>query len=126
MTQREILALLDQAQTHGQLRRQIWDVLQAEARGNADQLTLPDKLKLDGVVTLLYRVFFDTLRHAPKLMSAYAPLFFLACSDDKGEHYLGRTPFDWSKVNTVRAAPTPPPITANLIALQVPGGSHER
>ncbi len=90
MNEREVLSMLEEAATVPSRQAEIWDQLQAEARGNADQLTLPDKVKLDGILELLEHTYRQACENAPQWLTAYTPIMHAVCSDRRGDQLFDR------------------------------------
>ena len=106
MNEHEVLDLLVSAE-HATPQRQseLFNMLAIAAMGNADQLTLPDKVKLDGILELLHRVFHEVCLHAPRILPAYAPLFHAVCCGKRQSNLLGG-PYDWSLVQVMEQPQT--------------------
>ena len=90
MVEQEVLAVLNEAATVPSRRAEIWDQLQAEARGNADQLTLPDKVKLDGILDSAKKSIVDEVARQLSLTQPNSPLKAIADSITELAKNVGR------------------------------------
>lgn len=97
MTEVELKDLLLSVSVNPRHSGRAWQDIQAEAFRNADSLTLPDSVKLDGVLELLEHVFRLTSERAPERLIDLLPVLLPVCSSHRDAMLLDTDimPVDW-------------------------------
>ena len=97
MTEVELKELLVSVSENPRRSGRAWQDIQAEAFRNADTLTLPDSVKLDGILELLEHVFCLMSERAPERLIDLLPVLLPVCCSRRDATLLDTDimPADW-------------------------------